>query len=171
LLSVAGGDPSARLLGLLDGEFRGGVRSQTGVRNREPASDGAAEGSRSEALFGPLDGRQTLAERSGDGVVGLLAGEWFRRVKHCSGLVRRRSVIPPRFDRLPEKLLHPGPLIPEQLPGLIVIHRHLPNVQMAANGSGGRKLSLEGARAEAYVAARERRTWATEGELTSSMHG
>jgi hypothetical protein len=98
------------VVGLLDGELGRRVCLQAFVRDGRAGADRAAVGAVFKPLEGTIEGRESVPQTSGHGVVDALFSQWLRRITHIARLAFGLTVIRLSRVEVGQQLLHPRPL-------------------------------------------------------------
>src|SRR5664280_1126195 len=109
---------------LIHGEFSGRVSLKAIVGDHATAQSRETVCSRLEALLGPIDRREALAEPRDDRVVEALGNQGLGCVAHVPGVVYRFAVGFAFALQFIEEALNPGSFGVEQLRGPIIVHSH-----------------------------------------------
>src|SRR4029453_1349047 len=98
------------VVGLLDGELGRRVCLQAFVRDGRAAADRPAVGAVFKPLESTIEGRESVPQTSGHGVVDALFSPWLRRISHIARLAFGLTVVRLGRVEVGQQLLHPLPL-------------------------------------------------------------
>jgi hypothetical protein len=93
----------------IDSELGSRVGFETLVWDGRPAAGRISVSAVGEPTLGPVEGRKTVAQLTGDGVITRLGCETFRRIAQVARLIGRCTVLLGIFCRFLEQRVHPPP--------------------------------------------------------------
>jgi hypothetical protein len=98
------------VVGLLDGELGRRVCLQAFVRDGRAGADRPAVSAVFKPLESTIEGRESVPQTSGHGVVDALFSQWLRRISHVARLAVGLTVVRLGRVEVGQQLLHPRPL-------------------------------------------------------------